>query len=329
LAVDGVLLQNPADPEDADRDGEVSPIDVLAVVNQLNAPDRPSDPRVSIDVDGDGVIAPIDALMIINRLNNKARFSAVAPQARAANLRNAIDSGRLPPHLTREEALDMFETLSRGGRWEIGERYRNGRMVSEQDPAEESVAGAPAEGDVTDSSVNPPSEDVVSPTTDESDAKTQEAMDLQDLFDHLDEDSVFDEEWWLKTLHEHDPTVSADEFSDQVRAWLAESLRDVADHGQLPEWLNESHARDIVDKLENSATPLEDVMLELQQAQAYLGNIHDQVVQIFARMDIDAILEQVRVDLATLIEAHLGEQGQSEHDAIFTEFLRTAPLSMF
>ena len=69
--------QTPADPLDVDRDGFVTPLDALLVINDLNQfgarvlAGSPFQPLQDVDVDDDGTIAAIDALLIINRLNRR------------------------------------------------------------------------------------------------------------------------------------------------------------------------------------------------------------------------------------------------------------------
>jgi hypothetical protein len=75
--------RNPFNRFDVDRDGNVVPLDVLAVVNEVNAPSfsdpstgllptsRPSDANGSsmFDVNGDGFVTPLDVLALVNRIN--------------------------------------------------------------------------------------------------------------------------------------------------------------------------------------------------------------------------------------------------------------------
>lgn len=76
-AFDEIPWQNRASALDVTRDGPVSPIDALTVINYLNAalPTVVAPgaligmPFGFIDVDGDNHIAPIDALLVINFLN--------------------------------------------------------------------------------------------------------------------------------------------------------------------------------------------------------------------------------------------------------------------
>ena len=72
--------QNNRLPNDVDDDTFMSPLDVLAVVNELNSPQyhTPQNARLVprtagklpyFDVDGDGFVSPLDALIIINAIN--------------------------------------------------------------------------------------------------------------------------------------------------------------------------------------------------------------------------------------------------------------------
>ena len=74
LAADFLQMQNPIEPADVNGDGEVAPMDVLTIVNEINAPrqDRGGRPMF-FDVNGDGALTPFDALMVMNRLNHRTR----------------------------------------------------------------------------------------------------------------------------------------------------------------------------------------------------------------------------------------------------------------
>ena len=76
----GTPWKNVLFPNDVDNDGSMSPLDVLAIVNELNTPqfhtqqDSRLVPRTNsmlpfFDVDGDGFISPLDALIVINAIN--------------------------------------------------------------------------------------------------------------------------------------------------------------------------------------------------------------------------------------------------------------------
>ena len=63
---------------DANADGQISPLDVLLVINYLNAPtenNRGGDGESGInrlDVNGDSSISPLDVLVLINHLNSRS-----------------------------------------------------------------------------------------------------------------------------------------------------------------------------------------------------------------------------------------------------------------
>ena len=93
-------LTNPLDPND---DGEVSPLDVLLVINQLNQ--NGSADVASLDVDApfvdvtaDGVVSPLDALSVINFLN---RPSIIPPVALIGEAVEQLAEGEPPLQLTQ------------------------------------------------------------------------------------------------------------------------------------------------------------------------------------------------------------------------------------
>ena len=75
--------QNPAINEDVNRDGHVSPIDALLVINHLNqtdplilgqplpVPEAGNEPPPFLDVNGDNRVSPVDALMVINKVGEE------------------------------------------------------------------------------------------------------------------------------------------------------------------------------------------------------------------------------------------------------------------
>ncbi|MEO8495777.1 MAG: hypothetical protein ABI614_11945, partial [Planctomycetota bacterium] len=87
--------RNAINQRDVNRDGYVSPVDALIVINFLNAGNRliaagESFTMPYVDVSGDWTVSPLDALLIINYLNAQGSpqpegESAVGPD-RAANL---------------------------------------------------------------------------------------------------------------------------------------------------------------------------------------------------------------------------------------------------
>ena len=91
LAAD--LFHNAAMPEDVNQDGEVTPIDALSIINQLNrgmggdlqaqdtTENRETSRRMMTDVNNDRRLSPADALSVIHRIN------------RGNNRRPDIDTG--------------------------------------------------------------------------------------------------------------------------------------------------------------------------------------------------------------------------------------------
>lgn len=76
------ISTNPFDSEDVNRDGTVSPLDVLAVINALGARGGAAQSEgtlrdgqtlvLDVDVNEDGSLSPIDALRVINQLQPEA-----------------------------------------------------------------------------------------------------------------------------------------------------------------------------------------------------------------------------------------------------------------
>jgi hypothetical protein len=66
---------------DTNRDGAITPIDALLIINQLNerSIDAARESRLSVDstmdANGDGTISPLDALLVINELNTASAVS--------------------------------------------------------------------------------------------------------------------------------------------------------------------------------------------------------------------------------------------------------------
>jgi hypothetical protein len=77
----------PLDPLDVNKDGQVSPIDALLVINAINSgvagavgPSGLGD-LASMDVNADHYISPIDALEIINYLNAQSTATSASTEA--------------------------------------------------------------------------------------------------------------------------------------------------------------------------------------------------------------------------------------------------------
>jgi hypothetical protein len=64
---------------DVNRDGHVSPLDALLVINQMNlgAGEAAASASAHLDVSGDQVVSPLDALLVINYLNQVIHAEAV------------------------------------------------------------------------------------------------------------------------------------------------------------------------------------------------------------------------------------------------------------
>ncbi len=91
--------QNPVDPWDVSGEGEVTPLDVLVVINYINAhpgsavlPSPPASPPPFYDVTGDGHVMADDALVAINYLNTHAAASAEGEAVGLAPLVQADDA---------------------------------------------------------------------------------------------------------------------------------------------------------------------------------------------------------------------------------------------
>lgn len=73
MAVDGFIetRHNWLNPSDVNMDGFASPIDALAVIDELNRSDRGINSSMSMmaDTNNDGFVSPIDALVVIDTIN--------------------------------------------------------------------------------------------------------------------------------------------------------------------------------------------------------------------------------------------------------------------
>jgi len=79
---------NLENPLDVNNDGQVSPVDVLLVINRLNSGTPLSHPLFGqapfVDINNDGEVSPVDALLIINWLNRQSALSTQNPSAAQA-----------------------------------------------------------------------------------------------------------------------------------------------------------------------------------------------------------------------------------------------------
>lgn len=118
--------KNPVNAMDVDKDRRVAPIDVLIILNELNAKGTHSLPYVAtpptyyIDTNGDNYVSPADALAVINHLNASGSgegesSSAIAPSSRSlmAELPTSLPTGqssaeRMSPSTAYAAAIDTI-----------------------------------------------------------------------------------------------------------------------------------------------------------------------------------------------------------------------------
>lgn len=109
---------NPQITLDVNNDGELSPIDALLVINDLNtfgprqlpAPSAGSTPPPFLDTSGDGYVTPIDALRVLNQLNEQSVVAAIPASADRGEAEASHDSG--VNALTPEIAADVAAALA-------------------------------------------------------------------------------------------------------------------------------------------------------------------------------------------------------------------------
>jgi hypothetical protein len=107
----GSGLTNLLDPADVNRDGEVTPIDVLVVINSLRRDTLTSVGQQAVrllatnggmylDVSGDGAVSPIDVLQVINTIQRRSGSSG---EGEAVD--RALSNLYAPPPSAWDEAL--------------------------------------------------------------------------------------------------------------------------------------------------------------------------------------------------------------------------------
>jgi len=75
---DNLSFQNVDNPTDVDDDGNTTPLDVLLIINDINAngsrtlPDQREEGQSYVDVNGDNSVTPTDVLAIINSINDQS-----------------------------------------------------------------------------------------------------------------------------------------------------------------------------------------------------------------------------------------------------------------
>jgi hypothetical protein len=129
--------QNPDLPEDVNRSGAVTPLDVLIGINRINAignqlPPDPIPPEIPLyyyDVDGNGLLEPLDLLLIINYLNQATTpgEGESGDHGTAAVAAFAL-SQPLPPLGARQAGRDGDTIASRASRAVAAESAWNSRL---------------------------------------------------------------------------------------------------------------------------------------------------------------------------------------------------------
>lgn len=114
IVKDPTPFHNDDNPADVDRDGSITPLDPLVIINYINTngsgqikPPGEGEASNDFDVDGDGQVSPLDILIIINALNQSSaaaegeaplRAGPPANQPQAAPLSDIDDPfGRKKP----------------------------------------------------------------------------------------------------------------------------------------------------------------------------------------------------------------------------------------
>ncbi len=107
---------NPEITLDVNNDGELSPIDALLVINDLNtfgprqlpAPSSGSTPPPFLDTSGDGYVTPIDALRVLNHLNGESALAVPASADRGeAEGAEPLDADSLTPKMAADVAAAL------------------------------------------------------------------------------------------------------------------------------------------------------------------------------------------------------------------------------
>jgi len=104
ITIGGNPWMNPFEPLDVNRDGHITPIDSLLVINKLNDLASGDDGRLPVpvpedfkpedvgylDVNDNGYVDPLDALRVINKLNEIFAESEDAAEGEFSNLEDVI-----------------------------------------------------------------------------------------------------------------------------------------------------------------------------------------------------------------------------------------------
>jgi hypothetical protein len=126
--------ENAADPYDVNQNGEITPQDVLVVINEINSrqnstfdgrlpPTRPASSKLPFfDVTGDGLCTPGDVLKVINYINARppsgGEAEAISPPASRFPTLGSEFSNRIVPNFQRHTPAHASAALAGLGRRE-------------------------------------------------------------------------------------------------------------------------------------------------------------------------------------------------------------------
>lgn len=167
--------QNPLEACDVNRDGRVSPTDVLLLINEINitgARELPpfADgelPPFYLDVNGDGRLGPADVLFVINRINESAGGAPFELENEPAGEPTAA-----APPVTAPAPIDSAE----------GEAQYEIAPWEAEPPASED----PWNGYESDYQLSPSDADDLFSQDDESYAEQQTATETEEWFDYIE-----------------------------------------------------------------------------------------------------------------------------------------------
>jgi hypothetical protein len=131
---------NVALPADVNNSGNVSPVDVLILINYINqvgfelppAPMPPATPPYYYDVDGDGFVTPKDVILVVNYLNRDSQpvgegewffkwaSSITDPRVEAPAAPNGPESSASPPSWQRPSSPEQMAPDTSPSRIEPG-----------------------------------------------------------------------------------------------------------------------------------------------------------------------------------------------------------------
>lgn len=322
LLAGDTLRQNVIHPEDANGDGVPTALDALVIINELNGATNTGSPNeVNADVNGDGVVTPSDVLRVINSVNSRRRASGVPHGQRISALEKAKANGTLPAGITTEQADEILATLKHGGRPEHGDRYRDGKMINLKALAE-SLPDPSLDSSipVTPATQQPASQPLM------SEPDSSEGHVSLDLFESAQNDLTDNELWQAanSTLN----SVEQDALSERVGQALSTALQDVYTNDEFREWIDRELYERWLNALEDEEAMPQQILLEIQAFRSTLGDMHEQIAQMFARLDLEAILENLP-DLDILVTASTPQQTESAHDEAIAELVTSQVLRPF